>query len=842
MTRKCASAFLILLTVCLFSLNGYAQIHAVDGRYVKEWLVLGPFFPDELETDFFASVGGEANIDPKAGDKVITAQGRTLTWERYHAERNSNINLLHAVGDHENAIAYAFCFLQSDASETVQVLLGSDDGVTVWMNGERVHHNPIDRPLLLNEDKFEVGLKAGTNRCLVKIGQDKGNWQFGMRVLPQDQAVIASVPIPVLSADVLMADTDTSVELYYNWKYHPGDNADWASPTFDDSTWETTNTWLIPNPKGGWNGIGWFRLHLSVEELLWNTPLALAIAYQAGASEIYLDGELVYEFGKVGTKKGEEEVYWEREPKVISFSSTTDHLIAIRYSNFSPHPYIPAGFGLKMKNLNPSVEARVVAVRKGTIFQMVWTAIPVFLALQNLLLFLFYPRSRENLYFAISTASIGAFVFLVIQFVLLATSATQVIHLLQLLVVVFVLMFLSGMLFLYSLFYSKLPKQFWVFLLGWVIDGGLSLYYLTGQFTSSQAIALVIILCVLAFVTILEMIRVIVVAIFKKKDGAWIFGIGSLATFILPMTFITLAARTKYEEIIGLSEFSWLAVILAPLFSMSVYLARNFARTNKKLETQLIRSKLLEVENTRKTQEFEEARQLQMSMLPQTVPSLPNLDIAFKMQPATEVGGDYYDFNLADDGTLTVAIGDATGHGINAGLVVSAVKSLFKTSANDSNSLQTLDKISQGIKSMNLKRLYMAMTLLTFKDSTITIAAAGMPPAFIYRAATKRGEEVLIEGLPLGSFIESQYQQKSFELQPGDTVLLMSDGLPEMLNPSDEMLDYPKTKALFETAADKTSEEIIAHLFKAGKAWANGRPQEDDVTFVVIKVKREDKE
>ncbi len=95
--------------------------------------------------------------------------------------------------------------------------------------------------------------------------------------------------------------------------------------------------------------------------------------------------------------------------------------------------------------------------------------------------------------------------------------------------------------------------------------------------------------------------------------------------------------------------------------------------------------KLLEAENARKTQELEEARQLQLSMLPKSVPDHPLFEIATYMKTATEVGGDYYDFHLANDGTLTLAIGDATGHGAQAGIVVTATKSLFELLAEEAD-------------------------------------------------------------------------------------------------------------------------------------------------------------
>ncbi len=670
---------------------------------------------------------------------------------------------------------------------------------------------------------------------------------FAFQTSAQDNVSVSVTGIRDLTLDAI----DKGGGLLTNWKYHRGDNPEWADPTFDDTGWESTSTELALNgiPASGWEGIGWFRIHLSVpDERLWYTPLALEVMYHAGASEIYLDGELIYTFGKVGTRKEEEEPYWERDPQVISFSGKTDHVIAVRYSNFSSHQLTPLlGFMLGIGPLNSGIKGRVNTVRSGTTLQMVWTAILIFMMLQHLLLFFFYPRARENLYFALSTGSIGVFVFLIFQFFLVATSVTETLYLMRLLLCVYVLMFLSGMLFLYTIFYPKLPKLFWFFLAGWVLILCFGLFSLRAgfplfgkgevqtievsgvkPFTSFNLGLAIVCSFLFASLTFLEMARVIIVAIFKKKDGAWIFGLGSLMPIILPTLFAFLVSYTGFENINW--QLSTLAITLAPLFSMSVYLARNFSRTSRKLETEVLERQLL-------TEELEEARELQMSMLPQAAPQLPNLNIAFEMRPATEVGGDYYDYNLTEDGQLTIAVGDATGHGMNAGLVVSAVKSLFKTSTPEAGNLETLERISQGIKSMNLKRLYMAMTLATFNHNTLKLTGAGMPPALIYRADEDLVEEILLEGMPLGGFIGTERQEAPFDLQSGDTILLMSDGLPEMLNPENEMLDYPKTKELFEEVADQPPKAIIDHLFKAGTSWADGAPQADDVTLVVIKVK-----
>ena len=676
---------------------------------------------------------------------------------------------------------------------------------------------------------------------------------FISATLAQNGEPIPGTPVRILTLDAV----ETGTNLQGSWKYHPGDNPEWANPAFDDTEWESTNTLMFrPElPESGWEGIGWFRLRLSIpDEQLWNMPLALRVTFQGGASEIYLDGELIYKFGTVGTRAGEEKPYWQRDPQVISFSGKTEHLIAIRYSNFSSYQLTPMlGFSLMLAPLNGSIEDRVNIVRDGTTLQMVWTAISIFLMLQHLLLFVFYPRARENLYFALLTGSIGAFVFLTFQFIMLATSTTQLRDLIQLLVCVYVLMLLSGMLFLHTLFYPKLLKLSWFFLIGWMViacvclfifrtsppDTGMLNLTFTGEGISGHAFYFgagieIVLLMLFTLLTFLEMARVIIVAIFKKKDGAWIFGLGSLSPFILTFVLGDLVSQAGYT-------INWqlgvLSTLLAPLFSMSVYLARNFSRTHRKLETEVLERQLLEVENTRKTEELEEARKLQVSMLPQTSPQLPNLDIAFEMRTATEVGGDYYDYNLTEDGQLTLAVGDATGHGMNAGLVVSAVKSLFKTSALEARNLEILERISQGVKSMNLKRLYMAMTLGKFNGNKLTLTAAGMPPVIIYRSDENLVEEILLEGMPLGGFIGAEREEASYQLQSGDTVLFMSDGLPEMLNPENEMLDYPKTKELFEEVADQSPKTIIDHIFKASTAWADGEPQADDITLVVIKVK-----
>src|SRR5262245_34093105 len=245
----------------------------------------------------------------------------------------------------------------------------------------------------------------------------------------------------------------------------------------------------------------------------------------------------------------------------------------------------------------------------------------------------------------------------------------------------------------------------------------------------------------------------------------------------------------------------------------------------------------LEAENEIRAKELEEARQLQLSMLPQALPQLPLLEIAACMKPATEVGGDYYDFHLSDDGVLTVAVGDATGHGLKAGTLVTATKSLFNHLAQESEIPVIFQQSSRALKRMNLRSLFMALTIAKVNGYQMTLGSAGMPSALIYRAERRVVEEISLRGVPLGSLTAYSYREHSLSLAPGDVVVLMSDGYPERFNGKNEMLGYGSAKSVLLEIAILPPQEIIEVFVKIADKWADGRPQDDDMTFVVMKVK-----
>lgn len=244
----------------------------------------------------------------------------------------------------------------------------------------------------------------------------------------------------------------------------------------------------------------------------------------------------------------------------------------------------------------------------------------------------------------------------------------------------------------------------------------------------------------------------------------------------------------------------------------------------------------LRQEDERKSRELDEIRALQLAMLPRVLPEVPGLEIAVHMSTATEVGGDFYDFHLADDGTLTCAIGDATGHGGRAGAVVAGMKVLFGRLAHGGDLGDMLREASDTFRRSGFSGMYMALALARFRHDVLELAGAGMPPALLHRASTGRVLEIPLEGMPVGAMAGFPYRSQRVAFEPGDALVLMTDGFPELLDGNDDALGYERAADSFAEVASRPPAEIVDHLTRTGAAWAAGSLPGDDVTFVVFKL------
>lgn len=472
-------------------------------------------------------------------------------------------------------------------------------------------------------------------------------------------------------------------------------------------------------------------------------------------------------------------------------------------------------------------------MRNLTTFQMVFTTLPISFGILHLILFFFFKRAKENLYFAFFLFFYGASIFFDYQQTLFGQIEQTMIYV-RIHRIVIPIYSIFALRFVYSLFYEKMPKQFWIFSIFLLSSGIVD----TTVINREHHIFFHIVFLLFMF----EISRVIITAIYKKTDGAWLIALGFFIFFFFAFfdTLMDKGIPTLFQEM----ENPYAIGTFGFVITMSIYLARNYARTHRQLlqqerqaREQEVERRLLEADNARKTRELEEARKLQLSMLPQCLHNFPGMDICFSMEPATEVGGDYYDFQFDKKGSLVLAVGDATGHGMKAGIMVASMKSLFHTAGTNPFIPDFFKQCTATIKEMHMKNMFMALTLVKIEGNKMIASSAGMPPILIFREARQKVEEIVIKGPPLGGFTNFSYQQKETILKPGDSVLLMSDGLPELFNEKDEMFDYDRVKNVFKDAPKQPAEEIIAYLSSTAKKWRQGKEQQDDMTFVALKFK-----
>jgi ligand-binding sensor domain-containing protein/serine phosphatase RsbU (regulator of sigma subunit) len=319
----------------------------------------------------------------------------------------------------------------------------------------------------------------------------------------------------------------------------------------------------------------------------------------------------------------------------------------------------------------------------------------------------------------------------------------------------------------------------------------------------------------------------------SNNDGIWNEE-GTAVKIIIPPTFW----ETPWAYLV------YAFVLLGILYGLR-YVELHRERTRMQLrESELkaqameARSRAIKAENERKTHELEEARNFQLAMLPETIPDYPGLEIAAYLETATEVGGDYYDFHVGENNALAVAVGDATGHGLKAATMVSVIKGLFCADEYRLDIKSFFQKTNHTLRHMRLKNLYMALTIMEIDKNHVQFTSAAMPPTLLYRAKDKKTEKFTLRGMPLGACPECNYQHREITLRQGDTLLLYSDGLPELFNPREEMYGYERVEELFSEIARLSPREIVQRLVKAEEEWLQGKPRDDDITFVVIKCKK----
>ena len=465
--------------------------------------------------------------------------------------------------------------------------------------------------------------------------------------------------------------------------------------------------------------------------------------------------------------------------------------------------------------------------------QIFFSTVAVSFGILHLIIFLYNRRFKSNLFFAIFLFLYALNIFFDYQASLSGQTAQGLTYL-RLHRAVMPYNSVFALLFLYYAFDFNIPKYFWLIAAALAITGFFAVIDPIHNFGYVQIPQVIV---------LVEAFRILISAIQKKKYDAWIIATGFFLLFLFSSydLLLDLGLMEPFREITNGYPIGFLCLIIFA----SIYLARDFARANKAIlikereaKEMEIAQRVLEAEDSRKTKELNEARELQLSLLPQCITSLKNYDFCFYMRPATEVGGDYYDYNISANNEISIVIGDATDHGMKAGMMVSIIKSLFLTHINTMDIKEFLNSCSHTIKQMKLKNLYMALMLVKINGRNLKMSSAGIPPLLVYRKKTNKVEEYKIKGMPLGAVESYPYETVEIELETGDTVVLMTDGLPELFNKNKESFGEERSKEIILQNACEPVNEIVNKLFLAGEEWRKENKQNDDITLVAFRLKK----
>ena len=239
-------------------------------------------------------------------------------------------------------------------------------------------------------------------------------------------------------------------------------------------------------------------------------------------------------------------------------------------------------------------------------------------------------------------------------------------------------------------------------------------------------------------------------------------------------------------------------------------------------------------------QELRVAREIQQALLPKDLPRFPGYELSAYYQPAREVGGDFYDFLDLEDGRLGVVVGDATGHGIPAALVMANTQSVLRAVAQrgggGSAPGQALAEANEVLFTYIPPNMFVTCFygILDPESGHLVYANAGhnLP---CWRHYDEVGE-LRARGMPLGLMPGMEYEEKETILVPGDGVLFYSDGLIEAHDPQGEMFGTPKLREVVEGQGEEEGEgSLVARLLKELSGFVgDGWEQEDDITLVTL--------
>jgi phosphoserine phosphatase RsbU/P len=238
------------------------------------------------------------------------------------------------------------------------------------------------------------------------------------------------------------------------------------------------------------------------------------------------------------------------------------------------------------------------------------------------------------------------------------------------------------------------------------------------------------------------------------------------------------------------------------------------------------------------------AQRVQASLLPAGLPKrIKGVDVAASFAPARELGGDFHDFLSPESSTLVVAVGDVSGKGVPAALYSVFAAELVRGRTfrrrylpDRSTPASVLSSVNTILHQRQLEEYYCTMCYAVFdlKRRFVTLANSGLP--YPVRASAEGVSQIELQGVPLGSFQGSTYDELTFALHSGDLFVFCSDGVSEAMDPGGQEFTATRLVEVVGRSRELGPREVVANIFAAVEAFRAGAPPNDDMTAVAVKI------
>jgi serine phosphatase RsbU (regulator of sigma subunit) len=241
---------------------------------------------------------------------------------------------------------------------------------------------------------------------------------------------------------------------------------------------------------------------------------------------------------------------------------------------------------------------------------------------------------------------------------------------------------------------------------------------------------------------------------------------------------------------------------------------------------------------------LEDASRIQQTLMPKTVPQVDGYDIAGQSIPCDETGGDYYDFITPDEWgqeKIGIVVADVIGHGISAALLMTSVRASFRERVfSPGNGVAIVSDVNKRLV-QDIEELSLFITMfyseIDIKEKCFRWVHAGHESALSYDPATDTFDTLGGKGLPLGVMQDCVYTEANIQIQPGQIILIGTDGLKEATNSQNELFGNNRLQMVMRDNYRKPAKDILDEVFEALENFRGPAIRQDDETLVVIKVK-----